>query len=84
MFSLRCSRSLIKAAGCQLFEATPRLPSNPPSLTSFGDAPACRFDDFYELIYHNFALIPALASDSYYDRKFSSTLITSMVTGEWQ
>lgn len=40
----------------------------------------CRFLDFYNLIAHNFALIPALASESYYDRKFSSTLITSLVT----
>lgn len=39
-----------------------------------------KFLDFYELIHHNFALIPTLASDAYYDRKFSSTLITSLVT----
>ncbi len=42
--------------------------------------PSCSFNEFYELISHNFALIPALASDAYYDRKFSSTLITSLVT----
>ncbi|GAX83396.1 hypothetical protein CEUSTIGMA_g10821.t1 [Chlamydomonas eustigma] len=40
-----------------------------------------RFDDFYDLIYHNFALIPTIASENYYDRKFSSTVITSLVTG---
>ena len=28
-----------------------------------------RFDDFYDLIHHNFALIPTLASESYFDRK---------------
>ena len=26
-----------------------------------------RFDDFYDLIHHNFALIPTLASESYFD-----------------
>mmetsp|Transcript_40261 Transcript_40261/g.89407 ORF Transcript_40261/g.89407 Transcript_40261/m.89407 type:complete len:399 (+) Transcript_40261:273-1469(+) len=40
-----------------------------------------KFPEFYELIHHNFALIPTLASEAYFDRKFSSTLITSMVTG---
>lgn len=40
-----------------------------------------RFSDFYKLISNNFALLPALASDAYYTRKFSSTLITSLVTG---
>ncbi len=42
---------------------------------------AHRFQDFYELIRQNLALLPALASDAYFDRKFSSTLITSLVTG---
>ncbi len=33
-----------------------------------------RFDDFYDLIHHNLALLPTLASEAYYDRKFSSTV----------
>ncbi|KAG1672725.1 hypothetical protein FOA52_005203 [Chlamydomonas sp. UWO 241] len=40
-----------------------------------------RFLDFYSLIYRSFALIPTIASDAYFDRKFSSTVITSLVTG---
>ena len=40
-----------------------------------------RFDAFYDLIYHNFALIPTLASEAYYDRKFSSTVITRQEEG---
>ena len=40
-----------------------------------------KFVPFYELIYHSYALVPTLASDHYYDRKFSSTLISSLVTG---
>lgn len=39
------------------------------------------FLSFYELIHHNFALLPVLAQDAYYDKKFSSTLITSLTTG---
>jgi hypothetical protein len=31
-----------------------------------------RFDDFYDLVYHNFALIPTLATESYFDRKVCS------------
>lgn len=38
------------------------------------------FKAFYDVIYHNLGLIPTLASDSYYDRKFSSTVISSLVT----
>jgi hypothetical protein len=40
-----------------------------------------RFEAFYETIHRNFALIPAMVSEAYYDRKFSSTIITSLVTG---
>lgn len=40
-----------------------------------------RFDAFYNLIHNNLALVPTLASEAYFDRKFSSTVITSLVTG---
>ena len=29
-----------------------------------------RFDDFYDLIHHNFALIPTLASEAYFDSEW--------------
>ncbi|KAG1659342.1 hypothetical protein FOA52_008396 [Chlamydomonas sp. UWO 241] len=40
-----------------------------------------RYLDYYNAIHHTLALIPAFASDAYYDRKFSSTVITSLITG---
>ena len=57
------------------------LPPFPPQVPPQLDARVrphvnLRFDAFYDLIYHNFALIPTLASEAYYDRKFSSTVIT--------
>lgn len=39
------------------------------------------FKAFYEVIHHNYALIPALAGQFYYQGKFSSTIITSLSTG---
>ncbi|GFR42596.1 hypothetical protein Agub_g3526 [Astrephomene gubernaculifera] len=40
-----------------------------------------RYTSFYEAIHHTFALIPALASEKYYTVKFSSTILTSLVSG---
>ena len=63
-------------------DSPPLPPQVPPQL----DARVCphvnlHFDAFYDLIYHNFALIPTLASEAYYDRKFSSTVITRQEEG---
>ncbi|GAX80507.1 hypothetical protein CEUSTIGMA_g7945.t1 [Chlamydomonas eustigma] len=38
------------------------------------------FHDYYNAIHHTLALVPTLATQAYYDRKFSSTIITSLVT----
>jgi len=39
-----------------------------------------RFEHYYNVIYHNVALIPTLASAAYYNKKFSSTVVTSLIT----
>ncbi|KAG2449778.1 hypothetical protein HYH02_005302 [Chlamydomonas schloesseri] len=39
------------------------------------------FRTFYEAIHHTFALIPALASAKYYSHKFSSTILSSLISG---
>lgn len=39
------------------------------------------YHDYYNAIHHNLALVPSLANEAYYDRKFSSTVITSLITG---
>mmetsp|Transcript_39711 Transcript_39711/g.118156 ORF Transcript_39711/g.118156 Transcript_39711/m.118156 type:complete len:507 (-) Transcript_39711:834-2354(-) len=39
-----------------------------------------RYADYYNAIHHTLALIPAFGNDVYYDRKFSSTVITSLIT----
>ncbi|KAG2437824.1 hypothetical protein HXX76_005443 [Chlamydomonas incerta] len=39
------------------------------------------FRTFYEAIHHTFALIPALASSKYYSHKFSSTILSSLISG---
>eukprot|EP00198_Chlamydomonas_reinhardtii_P007795 XP_001697132.1 predicted protein [Chlamydomonas reinhardtii] len=39
------------------------------------------FRTFYEAIHHTFALIPALASNKYYSHKFSSTILSSLISG---
>jgi hypothetical protein len=36
---------------------------------------------FYELVHHTQALVPLLSDPRYYQSKFSSTVITSLVTG---
>ena len=36
---------------------------------------------FYDVVYHSYALVPMLASDLYYHSKFSSTVLTSLITG---
>lgn len=38
------------------------------------------FNQFYDTISRSFALVPLVASPAYYDRKFSSTVITSLTT----
>lgn len=40
-----------------------------------------QFRSFWDVIHHSFALIPALASDKYYNGKFSSTIVTSLTAG---
>jgi hypothetical protein len=37
---------------------------------------------FYDVVYHSYALVPMLASNLYYSAKFSSTVLTSFITGE--
>lgn len=37
---------------------------------------------FYDVVYHSYALVPMLASPLYYQSKFSSTVLTSFITGE--
>ncbi len=37
---------------------------------------------FYDVVYHSYALIPMLASELYYQSKFSSTVLTSLITGK--
>jgi hypothetical protein len=36
---------------------------------------------FYDVVYHSYALVPMLASPLYYASKFSSTVLTSFITG---
>ncbi|KIZ04003.1 hypothetical protein MNEG_3957 [Monoraphidium neglectum] len=36
---------------------------------------------FYDVVHHSFALVPMLASGLYYKSKFSSTVLTSLITG---
>lgn len=36
---------------------------------------------FYDVVYHSYALVPMLASNLYYSAKFSSTVLTSFITG---
>lgn len=36
---------------------------------------------FYGVVHHSFALVPMLASPLYYRSKFSSTILTSLITG---
>lgn len=36
---------------------------------------------FYDVVYHSYALVPMLASPLYYSSKFSSTVLTSFITG---
>jgi hypothetical protein len=36
---------------------------------------------FYDVVYHSYALVPMLASALYYSSKFSSTVLTSFITG---
>jgi len=36
---------------------------------------------FYDVVYHSYALVPMLASNLYYSSKFSSTVLTSFITG---
>jgi hypothetical protein len=36
---------------------------------------------FYDAVYHSYALVPMLASPLYYRSKFSSTVLTSFITG---
>ncbi len=36
---------------------------------------------FYDVVYHSYALVPMIASELYYHSKFSSTVLTSMITG---
>jgi hypothetical protein len=36
---------------------------------------------FYDVVYHSYGLVPALASPLYYASKFSSTVLTSLITG---
>lgn len=36
---------------------------------------------FYDVVYHSYALVPMLASPLYYQSKFSSTVLTSFITG---
>lgn len=43
--------------------------------------PGLPFKEFYESISHNLALLTLLKSPKYYDRKISSTVVTSLVTG---
>jgi hypothetical protein len=37
---------------------------------------------FYDVVYHSFGLVPMLASPLYYSSKFSSTVLTSFITGK--
>lgn len=37
---------------------------------------------FYDVVYHSYALVPMLASNLYYSSKFSSTVLTSFITGK--
>jgi len=37
---------------------------------------------FYDVVYHSFGLVPMLASPLYYNSKFSSTVLTSFITGK--
>jgi hypothetical protein len=39
------------------------------------------FVSFYDTIYHNLALLPSFASNAYVTTKFSSTVISSLITG---
>jgi hypothetical protein len=39
---------------------------------------------FYDVVYHSYALVPMLASKLYYSSKFSSTVLTSFITGGYQ
>jgi len=39
-----------------------------------------RFEHYYNVIYHNVALVPSLAGAAYYNKKFSSTIVTSLIT----
>jgi hypothetical protein len=39
------------------------------------------FTPFYNSIYHNIALLPVLGSDAYVKTKFSSTVVSSLITG---
>jgi hypothetical protein len=39
---------------------------------------------FYDVVYHSYALVPMLASKLYYSSKFSSTVLTSFITGGCQ
>lgn len=39
------------------------------------------YPQFYDIIHHSVALVPMLASEAYYTAKFSSTLLSSVVTG---
>jgi hypothetical protein len=36
---------------------------------------------FYDVVYHSYGLVPMLASPLYYSSKFSSTVLTSFITG---
>ncbi|KAG1659343.1 hypothetical protein FOA52_008397 [Chlamydomonas sp. UWO 241] len=54
----------------------------PPALAGFVEARVgLRFIEYYEALHHNLALVPSLANPAYYDRKFTSTVITSLITG---
>lgn len=36
---------------------------------------------FYDVVHHSFGLVPMLANPQYYKSKFSSTVLTSLITG---
>ena len=37
---------------------------------------------FYDVVHHSYGLVPMLANPQYYKSKFSSTVLTSMITGK--
>jgi hypothetical protein len=42
------------------------------------------YHSFYDMVHHSRGLVPLLAGGQYYNSKFTSTIITSLVTGGWQ